>query len=336
MNDEAFWLRHLRLGLVLFSVGIVVSLVYVTVGDPVRPDEVVGSAFVALISVICMAFLPHRAIVRSARRSEFFYWWSAFSLGFILVVAAIDGGAGSPMAMLLVLPVIYSGLAYPPAAVVLVAFGSSAGYVALAMLGPAAPEGDVVLLTGTLICTGVSAAAVAQSRLRSHGDLLAVHGRLEEAARRDALTGCLTRGAFHDAVAAELARASRHQRWVSVVMVDLDDFKAVNDLRGHLAGDQLLDRVGHVLRNSLRAGDEAGRLGGDEFAVLLTEADAFDAARTAERLLDDLTDEGVAASIGVATATRLDDVSKLLARADAGLYDAKREGKGRVVVVMPN
>jgi diguanylate cyclase (GGDEF)-like protein len=118
-------------------------------------------------------------------------------------------------------------------------------------------------------------------------------------------------------------------------MVDLDDFKSVNDIQGHLAGDRLLDRVGAVLRQSLRAGDEAGRLGGDEFAVLLSEADAFDAARTAERLLVDLAAEGVAASIGVTTANRSDDTSKLLARADAGLYDAKRNGKGRVVVMMP-
>ena len=334
MDDEGFWLRHLRLGLVLFSVGIVVALLYVIVGDPRRPTETVAMAFVALLSVICVAALPHRTIICSPRRNEFFYWWTTFSTAFILAVAAIDGGAGSPLAMLLVLPVIYSGLAYPPAAAVLVAFGSSVGYVALAVLGPDTAAGEVVMLTGSIVCTGVSAASVAQTRLRSHGDLLEVHGRLEEAARRDTLTGCLTRGAFHEAVGAELARASRHRRWVSVVMVDLDDFKAVNDTEGHLAGDRLLDRVGTVLRQSLRAGDEAGRLGGDEFAVLLAEADAFDAARTAERLLVDLAAEGVNASIGVATATRSDDTSKLLARADAGLYDAKRNGKGRVVVMI--
>ena len=333
MDDEAFWLRHLRLGLVLFSVGICVALAYVIVGDPVRPTEVVAMAFVALISVIVVALLPHKSIVRSPRRNEFFYWWTFFSTAFILAVAAIDGGAGSPLAVLLVLPVIYSGLAYPSIAVVAVAVGTCLAYVGLGVVGDA-PPGEVVMLAGCVICTGVSAAAVARGRERSHDDLLAVHGQLQEAARRDALTGCLTRGAFHDAVAAELARATRHRRWVSIVMVDLDDFKAVNDIQGHLAGDHLLDRVGEVLRNSLRAGDEAGRLGGDEFAVLLAEADAFDAARAAERLLVDLASEGVAASIGVATASRTDDSSTLLARADAGLYDAKRNGKGRVVVMM--
>jgi diguanylate cyclase (GGDEF)-like protein len=334
VDDEGFWLRHLRLGLVLFTVGILVALLYVILGDPLRPDETITLSFVALASVVCVALLPHRAIVRSSRRIVFFYWWSAFSIAFILLVTSVDGGAGSPLALLLVLPVIYCGLAYPPRAVIVVALGTCGAYLSLAAYGPQAPPGEVVMLAGLIVCTGVSAAAVAKARQRSADELLAVHDSLEEAARRDALTGCLMRGAFHDAVGAELARAQRHQRWVSVVMVDLDDFKAVNDAAGHLAGDQLLDRVGNVLRSSLRAGDEAGRLGGDEFAVLLAEADAFDAARTAERLLVDLAAEGVAASIGVATAMPSDDPSKLLARADAGLYDAKRNGKGRVVVVM--
>jgi diguanylate cyclase (GGDEF)-like protein len=262
----------------------------------------------------------------------FFYLWSTFSLAFILLVTAVDGGAGSPLALLLILPSIYAGLAYPPPAVVAVACAGGIGYLAVAVAGPHAPTGEVVVLTGSLLCTGVTAAAVARSRERGYAALLAMHHMLQESAKRDPLTGCLTRAAFHEAVAAELARAERHRRATSLLMVDLDDFKGVNDGLGHLAGDALLERLGVLLRSSMRAGDEAGRLGGDEFAVVLAEAGGEEAAATAHRLLDALRERDIAASIGVATAGAGDDTAAILSRADAALYDAKRAGKDRVVI----
>lgn len=330
VDDEEFWLRHLRLGLVLFVVAIAWSVVYVVAGDAVRPSAVLLLAGLAALSVAVVALLPHRAIVQSPRRDAFFYGWSVFAVAYVILVTAVDGGAGSPMALLLVLPVIYAGLAYPAAAVVGIAGASCAAYAVLSVTGPPAETGEVVMLTGAIFCTGVAAASVARSRARTHERLLVLHRQLAEAARRDSLTGCLTRAAFHDAVAAELARAERQAAAASVLMIDLDGFKTVNDTAGHLAGDAALASVGRILLASLRTGDDAGRVGGDEFAVVLAGTGDLDAARTAERLLCELAAGGVSASIGVATAVAGEGTEALLARADAALYEAKRAGKGRV------
>jgi diguanylate cyclase (GGDEF)-like protein len=330
VDDETFWLRHLRLGLVLYVLGVVVALVYLAVGDPLRPGPSVVIAIVALSFMGLVGLLPHERIVRSRFRPHFFYAFSGSAVALVLSAAAIDGGANSPMTSLLVLASLYAALAYPPAAVVAVAASCGTGYVALAVLGPPAENGEVVMLTGSLLCAGVTAASVARSRRHAQADLAALHAQLAEFARTDDLTGCLTRRAFHDAVAVELARAGRHLRPVSLLMVDLDDFKSVNDVAGHLAGDELLARVGEELRASLRPGDDAGRVGGDEFAVLLADAGPAAAAAAGDRLLDRLRDRGAAASIGVGSAHPGDDVPALLARADAALYEAKRKGKGRV------
>ena len=126
-------------------------------------------------------------------------------------------------------------------------------------------------------------------------------------------------------------------------MLDIDAFKAVNDLRGHAAGDDVLARVAAVCVAQLRAGtDHCGRLGGEEFAILLPETELSAAKAIAERLcvaIRDLRFEaageayGVSASIGVAVLTRADDdIAALLARADAALYRAKGTGRDRVMV----
>jgi diguanylate cyclase (GGDEF)-like protein len=333
VEDDVFWLRHLRLGLVLLALGNLVAVVYLVVGDPLRPGPLVVLAATAGLTVVGMALLPHEAIVRSRHRAAFFYAWTATTVVFLLVTTAVDGGAGSPLSILLVLPVIYAGLAYPARGVALIGFATAAGYDVIAALGPRADTGAAVMLSGTILCTSITAAAVARARARTHEGVLVLHRQLAEAARRDALTGCLTRAAFHETVAGMLARRDRLRAPASLLMLDLDSFKRVNDTAGHLAGDAVLATVGRVLRSSLRAGDEAGRVGGDEFAVVLEGADDLDGARAAERLLAELAGEGIAASIGVATAQPGDDTEALLVRADAALYEAKRSGKGRVVGV---
>jgi diguanylate cyclase (GGDEF)-like protein len=164
-------------------------------------------------------------------------------------------------------------------------------------------------------------------------DLLA---RVQHMADHDSLTGLLNRRRFQEELVRELARAQRHGRAGALLAIDLDGFKSVNDALGHAAGDELLRRVGMVLRDRLRASDVVARLGGDEFAVILPETPLSEAHVLAEtvgealRLADE---HGVTASIGVAGFDGIETPTPhtLLASADAAMYAAKDDGPGRVV-----
>ncbi|MEZ4392454.1 MAG: GGDEF domain-containing protein [Polyangiales bacterium] len=169
----------------------------------------------------------------------------------------------------------------------------------------------------------------------------AYHEEIYRLVTTDGLTGLANRRAFEDALGREYSRASRYGRPMSVLMIDVDHFKRVNDLHGHLAGDTALRHIGAILRGSIRRDDLAGRVGGEEFAVLLPEIEHFDALHVAEKLracvaARRIVYEGVAIeltlSVGVATRGERDrHPEDLMRRADEGLYAAKRSGRDRVM-----
>jgi diguanylate cyclase (GGDEF)-like protein len=138
--------------------------------------------------------------------------------------------------------------------------------------------------------------------------------------RLDAVTGLLNRRAYDETLARETSRARRHQRELALCLFDLDDFKAVNDNQGHLAGDDVLREFAEVLAG-VRGEDFAFRVGGDEFALVLPETDLEGAEIVARRLLERST---VPASVGTASAMDAAEPQQLHAAADAELYDAKR------------
>ncbi|BDG62348.1 GGDEF domain-containing protein [Caldinitratiruptor microaerophilus] len=124
---------------------------------------------------------------------------------------------------------------------------------------------------------------------------------------------------------------------ICLLMVDLDNFKQLNDTYGHPYGDHVLRTVGHVLRQQLRRSDRAGRLGGDEFALVLPGTDLAQVHRVYQRLVDSLSrqpwpHEGPVLSAGAAEAGATDTAASLIARADAALLAAKRAGKGRLML----
>src|SRR4051812_28257613 len=150
-----------------------------------------------------------------------------------------------------------------------------------------------------------------------------------ELASRDALTGLLNHREFHEALSREIARCRRHGGSVSVVLVDLDGFKAVNDGSGHGEGDRLLRLVGESIVDACRESDSAFRIGGDEFAVILPHAGEVHAV--ADRLVDGIAglDARVGASYGVATwPDHGGSKDVLLAHADASLYAMKSRTSG--------
>ena len=192
-------------------------------------------------------------------------------------------------------------------------------------------DDDVEALSALAVQAGV---AIENARL---------HRVVERQAVTDALTGLANRRQFYEVLGREYERAQRFGQPVSLILLDIDDFKQINDSRGHLAGDAVLHSVAATLSEVIREIDLAARYGGEEFAVLLPQTGPDGAANLAERLRSEIaarsirfgTDEitGVTASFGVAAGPVEDQTQiDLIASADAALYQAKREGKDRVTL----
>jgi diguanylate cyclase (GGDEF)-like protein/PAS domain S-box-containing protein len=161
---------------------------------------------------------------------------------------------------------------------------------------------------------------------------------LERLARQDPLTGLANRRLFDERLEQEMADAIRHDRSLAVAILDLDGFKAVNDLHGHPTGDRVLQEAATRLQRALRRGDLLARVGGEEFAWILPEVHshgAWAAAERARRAIGETPFEGIGdltISIGVALRGQLTDGPALYEHADESLYRAKREGRDRCVM----
>jgi diguanylate cyclase (GGDEF)-like protein len=153
----------------------------------------------------------------------------------------------------------------------------------------------------------------------------------------DALTGLHNRRYFHETLAREVARAHRYDRQLALIVFDLDDFKAINDRIGHLAGDAVIAESAERVRDVVRSADFACRVGGDEFAVILPESTLADADQLYRRLQAALSARPIGQagrlsfSAGVAELRSEDDPTVFFERADEALYRAKERGKAQVV-----
>jgi diguanylate cyclase (GGDEF)-like protein len=170
--------------------------------------------------------------------------------------------------------------------------------------------------------------------------LSALRGRLEAEellARTDALTQIANRRAFFETAAIEIERSRRTGRPLTLAYVDIDDFKDVNDTRGHSEGDALLVEVAHTIRAGTRVIDAVARLGGDEFGLVLPDTDAVEGrallSRLRSTLLAAMQRRGWPVGFSIGAATFLvapASVDEMMARADALMYAAKREDKGSI------
>lgn len=174
-------------------------------------------------------------------------------------------------------------------------------------------------------------------------DSLEMQRKYQRYAMTDALTGLHNRGWLDDAFDREVKRSERDQLPLSLIMIDVDDFKDYNDAYGHLAGDQVLAAIAKAIRTPLRPNDMVARFGGEEFAVLLPETNVINAKFIAERLRENVSraDLGmidgkqlpnVTISLGLATRVPNDTLDMLIAAADVAMYHAKQKGKNRVEV----
>jgi diguanylate cyclase (GGDEF)-like protein len=163
------------------------------------------------------------------------------------------------------------------------------------------------------------------------------YGEARKLAETDALTGLYNQRYFHETLRREVMRAQRYERKLAVIVFDLDDFKAINDEIGHLAGDRVLSQASERLRDAVRSVDFACRIGGDEFAVILPESSAEDADQLYRRVHNamratSLGPDGqrLRVSAGIAELEHGDTAANLFERADGALYRAKDLGKDRV------
>ncbi|SHM46869.1 diguanylate cyclase [Roseibium suaedae] len=182
------------------------------------------------------------------------------------------------------------------------------------------------------------------ARQRDHKALLDAQIRLERIASIDDLTAALNRRAFLERAETEVSRFRRTGKPFSVVVLDIDHFKQINDTFGHSTGDEVLRRFSSILIRELRAVDVLGRIGGEEFCIILNDTGPDDALRVCDRLRGAVTEacrmEGmewdVTCSMGIMSASLSDlDFGSLMKRADTALYEAKHNGRNQCVVYSP-
>jgi diguanylate cyclase (GGDEF)-like protein/PAS domain S-box-containing protein len=194
-----------------------------------------------------------------------------------------------------------------------------------------------MLLAG--VAVDVSAEVAHKAELeRYHRDLEEANDQLRKLAVTDELTGLRNRRSFEERLVMEFSMARRRKRELSVLLIDVDNFKQINDRWGHAAGDEVLRRLGMVLRTTVRLPDLPARYGGEEFVVLLPESGEESAMGLARRVMqrvatEDWENEPLTISVGMAAMNEsLENGFQLVELADEALYAAKRAGKNRVMV----
>lgn len=337
-SEENLWRRHLHMGITSFVIGGLLLLVYVAItpNNPHRHALMAVDVVAIVVWVLVIGPLGTRALA-TPWRDAFFFAWSLGTVGVIAVGLGLDGGAGSPIAGLLVLPVLFGGLLYRLRAVIGLALAALAIFGLIFFFGQPG-DGNRALLTAVMIgvAGGISATA-AMNRNIWQRELTDLTQRLHGLATHDGLTGCLNYQAFQEALAVESNRANRYARPFSVAIVDLDGFKSINDRYGHAGGDAALTSVADAMVSGVRGTDLVGRVGGDEFAVLFPETTTDEVQGLIERIQSEartrVTPAVVTLSFGVSSwLGEGDSPGELLRRADSALYKAKRSGRNQVIV----
>ncbi len=340
--SHEFWVRHLRLGSVIFVGETLVVMAYLGL-TPDGPHRAVLWPMVACWLVVGSANLwAAPRVAARPWRATFSVAWTVLSAIAAGAVASLDHGRDSPLLFLLFLPLAWAALAFTPRAAALCAVSGLASAAFVAVTGPtgAGSADDFLILLAALGGVAVLSVAASANRARLERHEHQLIAAIVEMAEVDGLTGCAVPRVFRRRTNQEAARSMRNDRPLSLLMIDVDKFKSINDTCGHPVGDRVLAAIGAVLRSNTRSFDLAGRVGGDEFAVLVPDAGPEAAVALADRIRRQLTrsvEVPVTLSIGVSGLDPLSpSVEQLAANADRALYEAKERGGDGVAVWHPD
>jgi len=317
---------HGRLRLIVFAV--VCNVLPVTIAAATdrtahRPVFFAGALAACLASLV-VAIVP--------RRRRLAFWAAAFGLiPALTLMQAYSGGAASGYSVLVIMAMVWFGLEGTDVelAAGMVVLAACCTLPMLLIGAPAYPRswGHAALLT----LVGVAVAGSLRAVTR---ELATLAERFAHEAVVDDLTGLLNRRGWRYTAPRELVRAARSGNPITLVALDLDNFKELNDELGHDQGDRALRDTAERIRATLRAGDVVARLGGDEFVALLTNSTLTGSLTAIDRLRD-ATPEREAFSAGVAVWNRREELPHLLRRSDLALYAAKGQGGSCTAVAPP-
>jgi diguanylate cyclase (GGDEF)-like protein len=327
-----------RLGALVWVAGTVVTLVLVPFSPPVEAIGRWGWAPTALSGSV--GLIISRRLLRGSLGWNQLLAFSYVAVAQIVLLQWLAGGSGAPYNELLIMVVVYAAGVHPPRRVLVVL--AAVGVARWAPLSYGGFSGELAAVAATqllmltalalLACVLMCSVRAQRLSLRQRGD------RAEHLARLDALTALPNRRALEEALAAEVARARRSARPLSVIVADLDDFKAINDAHGHTAGDACLQAVAATIPTALREYDTCFRWGGDEFVMVLPEADISEAEAICRRSSAAVSAQcaspaGDALRMTCAPAALVEGMTAgdVLAAADAELIGRKRGRRPRLV-----
>ena len=265
--------------------------------------------------------LPRERLLGSRFRDPFFVSWTALDGALIAAAAILDGGVTSPFTVLLFLTQAWAGVFYPVRLMVVAASINLLALTTIAVVGGSVGVTATMFEAAALIGAAIMCAWQASN-------VTAQRGELARASRSDSLTGCLNRRGFEERLAKEVQRAKRDGVSFALVVVDLDNFKQVNDARGHAAGDAMLVEIVAKMSEVTRGMDTIGRLGGDEFALLFPGATS-ERLRPIERRVTEAVTPCLPCSLGAACfPDHGSEAAELLNSADQKMY--RNKGRGLV------
>jgi diguanylate cyclase (GGDEF)-like protein len=338
-QDLQLALAHVRLGIRLTYSVATAGIAYALVApDAVHPHALAALFAGAILIGAFVSRLELRPLLTSRWREPFWVAWSSSYLVVICAASILDGGVQSPLAALFVVPVVYAALAYELASVWVVSGIGLALYAVVAV--PTTPSDQIphaLYLAVVFTATVALCLDYARRQHASRQALLASEERYRGLAMHDALTDLPNRRHFLERVDAVLN--SRRPAHVAVLLLDLDDFKVVNDSLGHETGDELLRSLAARLARTVRGGDLVARLGGDEFVVLCEGVDGVESAEVLAGRLAAAWEQPfqlgggahyAKASVGIALAEpgRDSTAEELMREADAAMYRAKERRSG--------
>ncbi len=261
---RSFWLTHIRIGFGIFLAETLVVLGYLAL-TPHGPHRPILRVVVLVWLVLALAGISLAPIVASKPWcATYSVTWTALSAFGVALAAILDTGTNSPLLLLLFLPLIFGTLMFTPraAAICGIAALASVALVALIDRDVAHAPGQAFLLYAALAGAAALTVAAAINRTHIEEHEARLQTALAEMAAVDELTGCAVRRVLRQRTEEEINRSVRSGSALSLLMIDVDCFKSVNDTYGHVVGDRVLTGIGALLRRSGRVFDLVGRIGG--------------------------------------------------------------------------